>query len=39
MKTTESPYKFKLGYPAPGTAERAYAAADLRRESYDELDQ
>jgi len=27
----DSPYIFERGFPAAGTAERAYAAADLRR--------
>jgi hypothetical protein len=28
---THSPYKFEHGFPAAGTAERAYDADDLRR--------
>ena len=28
---TNSPYKFERGYPAPGTAERAYNDTDLGR--------
>ena len=28
---SQTPLQFELGYPAPGTAEKAYDAADLRR--------
>jgi hypothetical protein len=30
-QSADSPYQFERGYPAAGTAERAYDAADLRR--------